>query len=152
MVIMNRMIRGIVRPIYTAKSKGFTLIELIMTVAILSFGIVAIYEALFVSIDVYGYYTRYLGTHDWVNEKIWNIQAELMTAKTLDDVETSGQIVRNHKTFDWHLVVRQLDAQQNLYQVDLTLTWQEGDRRISTTRTAYLIPPELRIYNEEVST
>ena len=134
-----------------SRGKGFTLIELIMTVAILSFGIVGIYEALFVSIDTYGYYTRYLGTQDWVNERIWDIQAEFMSVKELEVGQTSGQVVRGHKTFDWTMVVKQLDLEQRLYQVDLTLSWLEGDRKVRTVRTAYLIPSELREYNEDGS-
>ena len=140
---------GIVAPKVRLRKKGFTLIELMMTTAILSFGIVAIYEALFVSIDTYGYYTRYLDTQTWVNERIWEIQSELMAARTLTEGQTSGQVLRGNKHFDWTMAVKQIDTDQQLYQVDLTLSWQEGDRKIRTVRTAYLIPPELRAYGED---
>jgi len=143
--------QGIVRSKILAANRGFTLIEVIMTVAILSFGIVAIYEAMFVSIDTYGYYTRYLGTQDWVNERIWSIQDELMTAKELEVGQTSGHIRRGHKTFDWTMAVKQLDEEQQLYQIDLMLSWREGDRKIQTVRTAYLLPSELRAYHEDGS-
>ena len=141
--------QGVARPRARVRKRGFTLIELMMTTAILSFGIVAIYEALFVSIDTYGYYTRYLDTQTWVNERLWEMQAELMAAKQLEEGQTSGQIEQEHKLFDWTMVVRQIDMEQQLYQVDLTLSWQEGDRKIRTVRTAYLIPPELRAYSED---
>jgi len=126
---------------------GFTLIELLMTVAILSFGIVAIYEALFVSIDTYGYYTRYLETQAWVDERIWEVQAELMSAGELDTGQTSGQIVRGHKAFNWTMAVQQMDLEQQLYRVDLTLSWSEGNRKIRTVRSAFLLPSELRTYD-----
>jgi len=51
------------------KKRGFTLVEVVMTGAILSFGIVSIYEAFFISLDTYGYYTSYLNTQDWISEK-----------------------------------------------------------------------------------
>ena len=142
---------SIIRPKARPRKAGFTLIELIVTTAILSFGIVAIYEALFVSVDTYGYYERYLDTQEWVNERIWGMQAELMSAKELAEGQTSGQVTRGHKNFDWTIAVRQLDLEQQLYQVDLTLSWQEGDRKIKTVRTAYLLPPELRDLSEDGS-
>jgi hypothetical protein len=122
-----------------------------MTVAILAFGIVSIYEALFVSVDAYGYYTHYFNTQDWVNEKIWEIQSELIDSGELNEEQTSGRIVREHKTYDWLMAVSSLDATQGLYHVKVTLSWQEGNRKVNTTRETYLMSPELKIYNEEGS-
>lgn len=132
-----------------SSKKGFTLIELIMTVAILSFGIVSIYEALFVSADVYGYYTNYLNIQGWMSEKIWDVQKELITSQTLDIERESGQIVRNHKTFDWMMTVMLIDETQGLYRINITLSWNEGGKRVSTSRQAYVMPPGLRNYYEK---
>jgi len=133
------------------KNKGFTLVEVIMTVAILAFGIVSIYEALFVSVDTYGYYTHYFGTQDWISEKIWEVQFELIDAGVVNEEQTSGQIVRDHKTYDWLMAVTSVDKTQGLYQVRVTLSWQEGNKKVNTTREAYLLPPQLKVYNEKGS-
>lgn len=132
-------------------TKSFTLVELIVTVAILSFGIVSIYEAFFVSVDVFGYYTNYLNTQDWVNEKISETESSLMQSQTLKIGQTSGQITRDHKTFDWVMTVDQKNEEQGLYRVNVTLSWREGGKTAKTSRTAYLLPPQLRLYNEEGS-
>ena len=134
-----------------ALNRGFTLIEVMMSVAILAFGIVSIYEALFVSVDTYSYYTHYLSTQDWISEKIWKVQEELMITQELKSEQTSGQIVRNHKTFDWVMAVSQLDEAQGLYKVNVTLFWNEGEKQVSISREAYLLPSELKKYNEEGS-
>ena len=73
---------------------------MIVTVAILSFGIVTIYEALFISMDTFGYYVNYLETQDWINERIAQKNSELIETKKLEPGVTSGQIVRNQKTFN----------------------------------------------------
>ena len=130
-------------------NKGFTLVEVIMTVAILAFGIVSIYEALFVSVDTYGYYTHYFGTQDWINEKIWEVQSKLTDAGVLNAEQTSGEIVRDHKTYDWLMAITPVDETQGLYQVRVTLSWQEGNRKVNTTRETYLLPPQLKEYNGE---
>ena len=131
------------------KNKGFTLVEVMMTVAILSFGIVSIYEALFVSLDAYGYYTHYFNTSDWIGEKIWEVQSELINSGALNEEQTSGKIVRDHKAYDWLMTVSLLDPTQGLYKVRVILSWQEGNKKVDTTREVYLLPPELKIYNEE---
>ena len=130
-------------------SRGFTLVEVIMTVAILSFGIVSIYEALFVSVDTYGYYTHYFGTQDWISEKIWEVQSELIDAGVLNEEQTSGQIIRDHKTYDWLMAITQIDETQGLYRVRVTLSWYEGNKKVNTTRETYLLPPQLKVYDEE---
>jgi len=134
-----------------ASRRGFTLIEVMMSVAILAFGIVSIYEALFVSVDANAYYTHYLSVQDWVSEKIWEVQDELTAAQELRSEQTSGQIIRNHKAFDWNMDVAPLDEEQGLYSVYVTLSWKEGEKQFSISREAYLLPPELIEYNEEGS-
>lgn len=129
--------------------KGFTLVEVMMTVAILAFGIVAVYEALFVSMDTYGYYTHYLGTQDWIGEKIWEVQSDLINAGVLTEEQTSGQIVRDHKTYEWIMAITTINERQGLYKVKVTLSWFEGNKKVNTTRATYLLPPQLKEYNEE---
>ncbi len=131
-------------------SKGFTLVELIVTVAILSFGIVTIYEALFISMDTYGYYVNYLETQDWINEKIAEKNNELAQVMLLEIGETSGQIVRNQKTFNWTVIVSFINEEQNLYRVNVTLFWKQAGKKVKTSRVAYLLPPQLKAYEESL--
>ncbi|MCK5012450.1 MAG: prepilin-type N-terminal cleavage/methylation domain-containing protein [Candidatus Omnitrophica bacterium] len=137
------------KTLFSRKAKGFTLVELIVTVAILAFGIVTIYEALFISMDTFGFYTNYLDTQDWINEKISQVQNQLTKAQILEPGETSGQIVRGSKTFDWSMTVSPVNEEQGLYKIDLTLSWKQGSKRVRTSRVAYLLPPQLKEYNEE---
>ncbi len=130
------------------KRRGFTLVELMVTVAILSFGIVTIYEAFFISMDTYGYYTNYLETQDWINEQIARKRRELTEAKALEPGEMSGQIVRNNKTFHWLVTVSFINEDQSLYKVDVMLSWNQGSKKVKTSRTAYLLPAQLKKYEE----
>jgi hypothetical protein len=137
------------RILSSKKSKGFTLVELIMTVASLAFGIVTIYEALFISVDTYGFYTNYLDTQDWIGTKISEFQDQLTETRILEPGETSGQIVRENKTYNWSAVIFPVNEEQALYKIDVTLSWKQGGKKVKTSRTAYLLPPQLKEYNEE---
>lgn len=134
---------------FSGKSAGFTLVEVMVTVAILAFGIVAIYEALFISMNTFGFYSNYLDTQDWVNEKISETQNQLTQAQLLEPGETSGQIVRDQKTFDWSVIISPVNEEQRLYKIDVTLSWKQGGKRVRTSRTVYLLAPQLKEYNEE---
>lgn len=131
------------------KSKGFTLVELMVTVAVLAFGIVSIYEALFVSVDVFGYYTNYLETQDWMSEKIVQVQDQLTEARIFEADKDAGRFVRGNKTFDWTMMVNPVDEEEGLYKIDLTLSWKQGSKDIHISRSAYLLSPYLKEYNEE---
>jgi prepilin-type N-terminal cleavage/methylation domain-containing protein len=132
-----------------SSTKGFTLMEIMVTVAVLSFGIVSIYEAFFISVDTYGYYTRYLNVRDWVDGKITELELALLESQVLEQGRTAGQITRGHKTFDWTVQVTLIGEDQGLYAVDVRIFWREGVRTVDISRTAYLMPPQLRLYNEK---
>ena len=137
------------RILFSKESKGFTLVEVMVTVAILAFGIVTIHEALFISMDTFGFYTNYLDTQDWINEKISEVQNRLTKAQILEPGKTSGQVVRGPKTFNWSMIISEVNEDQGLYKIDLTLSWKQGSKRVKTSRVAYLLPPQLKEYNEE---
>ena len=136
------------RTIRLLRQEGFTLIEIMVTVAILSFGLVAIYQTLFVSMDAYGYYTNYFDTQDWLSEKIYYLQEQLTDSGTLEAGVMSGQIERNHKKIDWHINISVLDADQGLYKVNISLSWREGGKNVGTSRDAYLMSPKLKEFND----
>ena len=53
---------------------GFTLIEVMVAVAVLSFGLVMVYQAFFVVLDSFNYSADYLEIAGWMDEKIWQAQ------------------------------------------------------------------------------
>ncbi|MBN1870242.1 MAG: prepilin-type N-terminal cleavage/methylation domain-containing protein [Candidatus Omnitrophica bacterium] len=130
-------------------SRGFTLVELMITVAVLAFGIVSIYEALFISMDTYGFYASYLDTQDWFDQEILEIQDQLTQKGSLETKNLSGRIVRGRRTFDWSVMISPVDEDLGLYKIDATLSWKQGSRNASVSRAAYLLSPHLKEYNEE---
>ena len=100
---------------------------------------------------MYGFYTNYLDTEEWFSDKIWSFQKELNEFGTLDTQEHAGQFRRGPKIFDWSLKIQALDKNEALYQIVLTLSWNEGNRTVSTSRAAYLLPLHLKEYNVSIT-
>lgn len=135
------MMKGICR-----LNQGFTLVEVMVTAAILAFGIVVIYDALLISLNVFSSYAHYLNAQNWMNEHIWQTKDLIGRQGDIMADEMAGQMISENKPLAWHMAVNSLDAQQGLYQLDLTLSWQEAGRQVSIVRSAYALPYS---FNEE---
>jgi len=125
-------------------NKAFTLVEVMVTTAVLSLGTVFIYESLFSSLDAFDYYINYLNVVSWADEKIWQAQDELSRLGPLAQIETSGSFVNRDRDFMWGLAYNTIDESPHicLYRIGLTLSWQQGHRRARLLRNAYAIYEE----------
>ena len=126
-------------------SKGFSLIEVMVATATLSLGTVLIYEAFFISLDSFNYYSNYLSVIPWMDEKIWQAQDDLSKFGALTQIGTTdeprtfdkvrGEFQKAGKAFRWNLNYSPID--DGLYRIDLNLYWQEGQRKVRLLRSAY---------------
>jgi prepilin-type N-terminal cleavage/methylation domain-containing protein len=120
-------------------NRGFTLLEVMVATAVLSLGIVFIYQAFFISLNSFEYYNNYLKVSSWLNEKIWEAQDNLFRLGSLAQIYSSGSLKVDNNNFVWNLSYGLIDEAENLYQIDLALSWQEGKRRVNLTRNAYAL-------------
>ena len=120
-----------------AKCKGFTLVEIMVSVAILSLGIFVIHEAFMTSLNSYNYCYNYLSVASLADEKIWEAKEVIRSFGTLSGLTKSGKLVLNNKVFDWGLTSGLMDSKRQLYRLKILLTWKEGRRNIHLSRTAY---------------
>jgi prepilin-type N-terminal cleavage/methylation domain-containing protein len=122
------------------RQAGFTLIEVMVSVAILAFGITAIYEAILTSLNIFGSYTKYLNTQAWINEQIWEAQDRVNHSRIVIVGENKGVIRLNNKDHEWTMQIDPLDMDAGLYALNIRLAWQEGGRTITLSRGAYAVP------------
>lgn len=118
-------------------SKGFTLVEVMVAAAILSFGLVMIHQAFFVSLDTYNYYLNNLYAQLWLDEKAWQLQDEFRQYEYFNPVPTSGEFAVGNKNFDWNMDYGSIVSEE-LYRVNLRISWKQGSRQVNILRTAYV--------------
>ncbi len=115
---------------------GFTLFEVIVTVVILSVGLVAIYEALIVSVNGFGYYSNMLTVQSWMDKKIWEAQDILVRGGSEAEVSEGGTFKSGNKDVQFDLKKRAV-IDGSLYELRLECSWREGGRDVSVSRVAY---------------
>ena len=122
--------------------RGFTLLEVLITVAVLALGATLIYQSFFIAVDSYNYYSTFLKISPWMDEKIWQAQNDLRHLGAASAISTGGELEVNNKNINWSLVYNSLDQADRLYQIDLVLFWPQGSRQAKLSRSAYAIHAE----------
>lgn len=107
--------------------------------AVLSFGIVSIYQALFITLDAFNYAGGYLDVIDQVQEKLWQAEDQVSVFGPEAQLETAGQFTAGGRSFDWELSYVSVDEKEELYKIDLSVSWKSGKRRAQVSRTSYVI-------------
>lgn len=127
------------------RARGFTLIEVMVGVAVLSFGIVVIFETFFLSLNTYSSYSNYLKTQNWLDEKIWDMQDRLNHSSLITMNTDSGQVHVNNRDLSWNMSVGVVDWDESLIEVNVNLSWQEDGRTVTSARHAYAVPARVVI-------
>ena len=113
--------------------RGFTLIEIMITVSILALGTVMITQSNMMSLDVYGRYDNRLKIQNFAGEKIWEAKEKILESEFPEAEETAGDVSIRHRDYQWRLAVTAAEI-KNLYQIRLDISWPEGRREGHLTR------------------
>jgi prepilin-type N-terminal cleavage/methylation domain-containing protein len=116
---------------------AFTLVEIMVATAVLSLGLVMIYQAFFISLDTFDYYLNHLNAQLWLDEMIWQMQDDFRQSGFFSPRQTSGGFTVGNRNFAWNMNYGLIEPEE-LYQLSLSTSWQQGSRRIRLLRTAYI--------------
>lgn len=128
-------------PCKRRRQGGFSFIEVMTTVAVLSLGIVAIYQSFFKSLDYLNHMTYRLHALSILANKIELIQKRLeVTGEVLLTglPPASAYINGTNVDFDEHVQVSQVGSLKNIYKLDIVLSWRESGRAITMSRSCYV--------------
>lgn len=107
---------------------GFTLVEIMVAVSVLTAGILLLYPSFFITADAAGYAADQLTSQAWAQEKMWEEKDALLRFRGAAKPEEAGSFEANNRVFSWEKSIQPVD--ENLYQLNLRLTWkQSGQER-----------------------
>ena len=109
----------------TGNKKSFTLIEIMVTLSVLSVGLLSVYRSLFSLLDSTQYLSSRLQAQALVNNKIWEMEHNI-----------KGE--QQAKNFKWSINILSVQGAEVLNEIKLGLLWQERGRDAGIYRTAYV--------------
>ncbi len=115
------------------------MIEVMVTVAVLSFGLAMIYRAFFSALDTLGFLSQRFLVNLEINNLLW--EAEDAFNRAFDQpaaLSDSGSFNINKATFAWKTTGTLIDGTANLHKVEVDITWPETGRKMVSRRFAYV--------------
>lgn len=117
-----------------SNNKGFTLLEVMVASAVLSLGIVFIFQSFFSVLRSYDYCQRYIASSAFAHEKLWQA-ADSVRRDGVLPAETGGEFFRGGKRFEWNLF--QEPVGDKLYKVAVLVKWVSGKQTREVERLEY---------------
>ena len=138
--IGNRSIK--VKPSLDGRFHGFTFIEIMTTLAILSGGVVMLYKAFFLCLDYQNHLAFRVHASNILENKIALTEQMLRDYKILS---FSHDVQQESFELNGHEVIYQVDIQvtpageaASLYQIEVAVLWKENQRNVALRRSAYI--------------
>lgn len=122
------------------RQRGFTLIEVMATVAILSLGTVFICQSNLTSMSVYGRSLNRLKIQNFAEQKMWEGREAVFSQDPPSTNTTNGVVRLDGKDYRWELAVQATDS-EDFYEIKLNASWDEGSQNIQLARFGMVYKP-----------
>ena len=122
--------------------QGFSFFEMMMTVMILSVGLVMVYKAFFLSLKYTKYLTHRLHGMILLDTKIAEIERSLLDhgqlpfsqSQQIEEARLDNKQIDYQYSINFHSV----ENLEGLFELDISLSWMEDGRTLSLSRSVYL--------------
>jgi len=117
---------------------GFTLVEVMIATAILSFGMLLIFHSFFMSLNSSNYLLDRLNASLELSNEIWQAQDSLRRSGNIQYMLNPEEKQLGQKTYSWILQPSALNSAMGLYKADAVVFWHENKNEIKLSRSAYI--------------
>ncbi|MBU0468380.1 MAG: prepilin-type N-terminal cleavage/methylation domain-containing protein [Candidatus Omnitrophica bacterium] len=124
-----------------SSDSGFTFVEVMVALAVLSLGIVIIFKGFIVSLDRLSYLTNRLYATTLLDNRITAIERMLRVYETLPfDLNRKENINVGAKEIEFRqrMSISEVDDFADVFELDLSLLWDSGEKEMILSRSAYI--------------
>ncbi len=113
----------------SSTNKGFTLIEVMVALTIVSVGLVSIYSSFINISDTLARMDNYNRSVLIALEKMWEVEEALMQSDEFKIDTFSGELKDNNRYFKWEFTENAVENYKNLREITINLDWKQGKRK-----------------------
>jgi hypothetical protein len=119
--------------------RGITFIEVMITVIILSTGLVALYRSFFSAVNYLDHLSTRFYALNLMESRIATIEKDFRSLKDFDIGPLQEEaLINNHPVaFQYTVDFKPVGTLLSVFELDIVLSWQERGRVVSISRTAY---------------
>jgi type II secretion system protein I len=122
--------------------KGFTLIEVLLSVVILAVGIVAVQKVFIGSLSALSVIENWDQAEWLLQNKIWETERRLQEKpKSFPSVPRYEVLLGKHRAYQYDLNIRSISPDNNLLEAEAKISWENRGIRRSISRVFYLMVP-----------
>lgn len=120
-----------------SKPKGFMLLEVVLSVFIVSVGVVFVIGSFITSIKAFKASKSYLEVLNLIDEKMW----QYLESGKIEEGSDSGEF-EDYKGAEWNIEAKELEDDSPLEEVTLEVSLKEGEMERSVKIATYLFSEE----------
>jgi prepilin-type N-terminal cleavage/methylation domain-containing protein len=124
------------------KTQGFTFVEIMVTLVILSAGIVMIYKSFFLCVDYLSYLTCRLYASQMIENKMADVSRSYRESpdSSFNRGATTETMEVSHKWVDFNYAIEMspVNDLDYLYRLKVTLSWYDGHHLMKLSRESLL--------------
>jgi len=125
-----------------AGRKGFTLIEVILSIVILALGIVSVQRVFLNSLSALSVIEHWSQAQGLLENKIWEIGREIQEkGKKFQKRKEGGLLLGSNRVYQYDLNIQEISPDANLLEAKATISWGRQGVGHAIKRTFYLMVP-----------
>ena len=114
--------------------EGFTLIEVLLSIMLVSYVVVLVFQAFFKSLGAIDETQDRLNILYHIHNRLLAVRLAIENGQTVTAGDLGGSISIDNKPFYYRIGVKDTDGTGSLYKIDGLFYWFEGNRRINIAR------------------
>lgn len=122
--------------------RGFTLIEVILSIVILAVGIISVQRVFIGSLSALSVIENWSQAERLLEEKIWSLGREVREqGEKFQKRQDSGLLLGSDRTYQYDMNIREIGPDANLMEAQAVVSWGRQGAGRSIKRTFYLMVP-----------
>lgn len=125
--------------------KGFTLVEVILSVTIFVVGVIAVQRTLVSSLSVMSMIENWDQAEGLLQEQIWEVKRSVREGNQGKRLSTQHSVLLGrNRTFNYDQTVRAIDAKASLLEVSAKISWEGKGIQHALPRVFYVRIPDAK--------